>query len=165
VALVLASAASYPSLAKARPLKDGVMSMNAGGISRAFADGEDEVTRDEKTYNPLMAIPADLQMSPAAFWRLQAELFSLIEANRDPTTSYRNHLGHVVPSLAGAPAPSPLMLWWALLLGLSSLARYHPAEWVAALDLNSSMLAYRLEQVLDVAMERVPTRVWDGLAG
>jgi hypothetical protein len=52
-----------------------------------------------------------------------------------------------------------LLLWWALLLGLSSLARYEPAAWAAAIDLDSSELAVSLERVLDVASERLPMRI------
>ena len=62
-------------------------------------------------------------------------------------------------SLQGVRAPHPLMLWWALLYGLSSLARYEPATWTAALDLDRSEIAVGLERVLDLAEEHVPKRV------
>jgi hypothetical protein len=51
------------------------------------------------------------------------------------------------------------MLWWALLLGLSSLARYEPAAWTRALDLDQSELAVGLERVLDFADEWVAKRL------
>src|SRR4029453_12305350 len=72
-------------------------------------------------------------------------------------------VGIVRPAIGGSPSPSPLMLWWALLLGLSSLVRYYPAVWVRSIDLDESILASPLRQVLDVAMERVPVRVLEAL--
>lgn len=51
---------------------------------------------------------------------------------------------------------STLMTWWAALLVLSSLARYEPAAWRAALDVDGSSVAVLLEHVLDVAQERLP---------
>jgi hypothetical protein len=54
---------------------------------------------------------------------------------------------------------SPLMTWWALLYGLSMLARYHPAPWTASLDLDNSRWAVPLEYVLDEALEAVPRLV------
>lgn len=57
------------------------------------------------------------------------------------------------------------MLWWALLLGLSSLARYDPARWTAAIDLDASDLAVSFERVLDIAEQRVPARILEALTG
>lgn len=44
----------------------------------------------------------------------------------------------LIPRLEDRDFLSPLMLWWLLLFGLSSVARYDPELWVAALDVNSS---------------------------
>jgi len=52
--------------------------------------------------------------------------------------------------------PRRLLVWWALLLGLSSLARYQPAEWVAALDVDRCVLAVDLEETVRVAEREVP---------
>lgn len=72
-------------------------------------------------------------------------------------------VGFALPDVGGAPAPLPLLLWWAFMLGLSSLARYEPATWIAALDLDRSELAVGLERVLDVAEERISARILEGL--
>ena len=56
-------------------------------------------------------------------------------------------------------SPQRLLIWWALLLALSSLARYHPAEWVAALDVDHSTLAVDLEETLRVAEDEVPVLI------
>jgi hypothetical protein len=53
----------------------------------------------------------------------------------------------------------PLMLWWYLLHALSNLARYHPAEWTAALDPNEAWTTVPIEEVLDLALEIVPRLV------
>ena len=50
----------------------------------------------------------------------------------------------------------PLMTWWALLYGLSMLARYHPAEWTNALRLDDSPEAVPLRAALDEALFAVP---------
>jgi hypothetical protein len=68
-------------------------------------------------------------------------------------------MGFALPELGGGVAPHPLMLWWALLHALSSLVRYHPAQWTTALGLDSSELAVHLEHVLDTASVRVPERL------
>jgi hypothetical protein len=51
---------------------------------------------------------------------------------------------------------SPLMLWWALLFGLSSIARYDPETWVGALAVNDSALTVPIEAALDAALEVLP---------
>jgi hypothetical protein len=66
------------------------------------------------------------------------------------------------PAVGGAPLSS-LLSWWALLFGLSMLARYEPAGWATVLDVESSQLAVPLEQLLDVALERVPELIIDAL--
>lgn len=43
---------------------------------------------------------------------------------------------------------SSLMTWWLVLYALSSLARYYPASWVAALDPDESDLAVPIERAL-----------------
>lgn len=58
---------------------------------------------------------------------------------------------------------SILMTWWAILLGLSSLARYEPARWQKALDVDHSSAAAALEEVLDVAQDRIPSLLYEAL--
>lgn len=54
------------------------------------------------------------------------------------------------------PDIHPLMIWWAVLYSLSMLARYHPAEWAAHIDVDRSKYAVPLENLLTQAMETVP---------
>jgi hypothetical protein len=58
----------------------------------------------------------------------------------------------------------PLLLWWVLLFGLSLVARYEPAAWRAALDVETP-LAVRLEDLLDEALEAVPHWILWALLG
>jgi hypothetical protein len=51
---------------------------------------------------------------------------------------------------------APLMVWWALLYGLSHIARYHPAAWTRALDPLNSALAVPIESALAWAREIMP---------
>jgi hypothetical protein len=94
------------------------------------------------------------------YWDLQEELFSVVEADPgQPRRPDANRIGFALPKLGRGPAPHPLMLWWALLLALSSLVRYHPGQWTGALGLDSSKLAVHLEHLLEVASVRVPERL------
>jgi YaaC-like Protein len=67
------------------------------------------------------------------------------------------------PSVGGI-ALSSLLSWWTLLFGLSMLARYEPAGWADALDVESSELAVPLEELLDIALDRVPELIFDALS-
>lgn len=57
----------------------------------------------------------------------------------------------------------PLMAWWAMLHTLSMLARYHPAEWAAHIDVNSSRQAVPLENLLKNAIEIVPKLIAEAI--
>ena len=69
------------------------------------------------------------------------------------------------PALSGAEAPPfALMTWWALLFGLSMLARYHPAKWAVALDRQRSQAATELDRAMDLALAAVPHLVLEAVA-
>jgi hypothetical protein len=70
----------------------------------------------------------------------------------------------ILPRLVNRDYLTPLMLWWALLFGLSSVARYDPELWVAALDVNNSEQAVPIEAALDIALEALPELILDALA-
>lgn len=55
--------------------------------------------------------------------------------------------------------------WWAFLLALSSLARYHPAAWTRALAVDRSPLAVPLERALQFAADLLPALVFEALGG
>jgi len=62
------------------------------------------------------------------------------------------------PLVAGVQM-SDLTMWWALLFGLSMLARYEPAGWNAMLDLDSDPHAAHLVRLMDDAIEVLPALV------
>jgi hypothetical protein len=68
------------------------------------------------------------------------------------------------PRAGGRDALSPLMLWWALLFGLSTIARYDPETWVGALAVNDSELAVPIEAALDAARDALPELILDALS-
>jgi hypothetical protein len=80
-------------------------------------------------------------------------------APTDPLTGQR----WMRPSVGGS-ALSPLMTWWALLFGLSMLARYEPGAWVAALDLDRPGRAAQLAELMDQALEAIPTLVLEAIS-
>jgi hypothetical protein len=126
------------------------------------AQSDDEVNR----WNHMggeqinVAIECPEQTTMADFWQRQRGLVSFVEVDeRQPRYPDPHFVGFALPTIANGPSPYPLMLWWALLLGLSSLARYEPGIWTSAIDPDTSQLAVSLERVLDVASERVPKRI------
>jgi hypothetical protein len=52
------------------------------------------------------------------------------------------------PAIGGRPGPSILMTWWAVLFGLSQLARYEPAAWTKAISPDHSPLTVPIESAL-----------------
>jgi hypothetical protein len=71
---------------------------------------------------------------------------------------------YLIPRVNGAgDILEPILLWWCLLHALSSLARYHSAEWTAALDPDRSPWCTSIEQALDMALQIVPRLVLNAL--
>ena len=151
---------AYPTLAGTAVLKSDPNGERYAGPSEIVTrtstpDGQPAV---------MIAKDAPQQMSLADHWRLQNTLYTVVEVDqRFPALPNPNYVGYALPAIADGPSPLPLMLWWALLLGLSSLARYEPTAWTAATDLDSSPLAVDLRAVLDIAAERVPARIVESL--
>jgi hypothetical protein len=54
----------------------------------------------------------------------------------------------------------PVLVWW-VLQGLSLLARYEPAAWRSALDLDRSPIADGFIYLLDAALEIVPDLLYE----
>lgn len=70
----------------------------------------------------------------------------------------------LLPAAAGSDqAFEPITAWWILLFGMSILARYDPALWSAALELDKSDRAVPLRLILDEALAAVPALVADAL--
>jgi hypothetical protein len=59
--------------------------------------------------------------------------------------------------------PHPLQAWWLVLFSLSTFARYQPAQWREALDVDQSQVAVRLEHALDVALTALPKLILQAL--
>lgn len=77
--------------------------------------------------------------------------------------NFRGRL-YLRPRLSDDDAPpSILVTWWLLLLALSSEARYRPAQWTAAIDLDSSTAAVPLETGLRLAVRIIPRLVRDAI--
>jgi hypothetical protein len=60
---------------------------------------------------------------------------------------------------------TPFAATWAVLLALSSAARYYPDRWVAALDRDSSVLAIPIEEALARTRELLPWLLLHALQG
>jgi hypothetical protein len=71
----------------------------------------------------------------------------------------------LVPCIAGRDYLAPIMLWWVLLFALSSIARYDPEMWVAALAVDDSKQAVPIEATLDAALEVLDVLILEALIG
>jgi hypothetical protein len=70
----------------------------------------------------------------------------------------------LIPSIDGdGHVPHPLQAWWLVLFSLSMFARYQPAQWREALDVDRSQVAVPLEHALDVALRALPELILQGL--
>lgn len=70
----------------------------------------------------------------------------------------------LIPSIDGnGHVPHPLQAWWLVLFSLSTFARYQPAEWREALDVDRSQLAVPLEHALNVALTALPELIFQAL--
>jgi hypothetical protein len=90
-------------------------------------------------------------------------------AEKADVAGRQNTLDRIVPGApggdrwwrprVGGAAMNDLMVWWALLFGLSMLARYEPAGWAAMLDLDDNPTAAHLVRLMDAAVDVVPELV------
>ncbi|MHC5260513.1 YaaC family protein [Streptomyces sp. UC4497] len=73
-------------------------------------------------------------------------------------TLYRSSSdAYAFPALGSMSTPiHPLLAWWAVLFGLSILARYEPASWAGIIDINTSHAANAVEHLLDQAIVVIP---------
>jgi hypothetical protein len=70
----------------------------------------------------------------------------------------------LIPSIDGeGHVPHPLQAWWLVLFSLSTFARYQPAQWREALDVDRSQVAVPLEHALDVALRALPELIFQAL--
>jgi YaaC-like protein len=151
------SLAAYPTLRNAVPY--GSIPGGSGPVD----DLSERVVRfNDQVGNSLVnvGVTADDTMTLANYWRRQDEMCSFVETSN---TMPHHATGYVLPEIVGGPSPLPLLLWWGLLLGLSSFARYEPAAWTAAIDPSTSRLAVSLERALDLAETEVPNRILSAL--
>ena len=86
---------------------------------------------------------------------------------RSVATAYLGDLDFYLWPGVGANADvlSPLMTWWALLYGLSHLARYEPAAWSNMLNHDRSPLGVPIERGLRRARIFMPRLVLHALTG
>jgi len=74
--------------------------------------------------------------------------------------------GWALPAIGNNHAPMhPLATWWAILYGMSMLARYHPRIWTMLLDLDRSREAVAVHSILDAARDEVPYLLLRQLGG
>jgi hypothetical protein len=72
--------------------------------------------------------------------------------------SYRSADDFVITPAIGSMSTGlhPMLALWAVLLGLSSLARYEPAIWPKIIDIDRSAEANAIEHLLDEGIRTIP---------
>jgi len=90
-------------------------------------------------------------------WELGEDPRSVFDLTR---SQGRERERWLLPAPAGSDqAFEPITAWWILLFAMSILARYDPAVWSRALDVDRSDRAVRLQLLLDEALDVVPALV------
>lgn len=85
------------------------------------------------------------------------------ERRKRVAATYFDHT-RVYPSIDGTKKPlHPLVTWWAILFGLSVLARYEPETWGRAIDVNQSPEAVAIEHLMDSALDSLPELLYRAL--
>jgi hypothetical protein len=110
---------------------------------------------------------SDAEVHPGIAWNATSSPFYVALQWKNDADQYRDvptsEIGfaypgsgrRVVPSLGGVAMPF-LMIWWMLLYAMSMLARYEPATWVGALNVDRSPIAVPLEAALERPTEVIP---------
>ena len=81
-----------------------------------------------------------------------SEVFGMVELGRRVYGDGATKSIWRPPTLAGNTAPlHPLATWYAVLFGLSELARYQPTTWARAININTSADATALEHLMGTA--------------
>lgn len=128
---------------------------------------------EEWTRDQLVEAYPDLRQAGAR-WEVSRQVTDEEGRNRtlllDPSPDHplRTYRGQKVlmPSIGGQPTTMhPLLIWWAVLHALSTLARYGPVAWGGLLDIDSSPVAPTLEFLLDTALDSVSEVIYDTLRG
>jgi hypothetical protein len=128
------------------------------GVSDGFCV-EPPVPRDPDPYRPQDGPSVEI------YWRAD-------DGTVRPLDSVAARLGgentgnFILPALgANRDQLTPFAASWAVLLALSSAARYHPDRWVAALDRDKSVLAIPIEEALARTRESLPWLMLHALKG
>jgi hypothetical protein len=151
-ALTVGSATALNSLLAAYP--------HAAG---AAAEGDDtrlvmDVTPEGPSASVMWPMPEVQAETDELNW---AEMHKAYVSERLPSYLRTEEFWLVPPVGNGSDQLRPVLLWWVLLHGLSLLARYEPAAWREALDLDFSPIADPLANLLEQALEIVPDLLSD----
>lgn len=145
--------------------------VSVGVLSRRHPDGASVVdVLDRYPYGDETGVQAVPGAGIVANWTPAGRALAVHWPTDEETVSGRmNTLDRIVPvtpggarwwrPLVGGVPMSDLMMWWALLYGLSMLARYEPAGWNAMLDLDRDPLAAALIRLMEDAIDVVPALV------
>jgi hypothetical protein len=148
--------APYPTLAEARPAPYPT-GLRVGALS-------DEEGRGGVAYRRM---PVQAKMFPVFMVDIEGAATFRQRFTELAPCEFEGWDGfRIAPPAVGNPPQilGPVSTWWPLMLGLASLARYYPATWSAALNVDQSALAVGLERLLDSFEEVLPYYIASGLS-
>ncbi|MFL6117528.1 MAG: YaaC family protein [Catenulispora sp.] len=98
---------------------------------------------------------SDLVSSLRFYWDGQPGMRTMSDLG---VVQYRGRNDYLIsPAMPGmASGLHPLLAWWAVLLALSSMARYEPTSWSRMIDVDACAEAVAIERLLDVALTEIP---------
>jgi hypothetical protein len=137
-------------------------------IEAPVTPGTDPVEDLQKRYPASRALRLVVQELPGRTDRVKAGVFWPLGGRPlgEITETYWSESAfYLRPAIAGEAPPSILMTWWAVLFGLSHLARYAPAVWTASIAPDTSTLTVPIEHGLRLAKRCLPRLVYHAVTG
>lgn len=148
--------AKYPTLEGARPMHDVLGGIEVDGyvLDKAQATFSDRTGRlgliliGARVGDPVVSFPLE---------RPDRDSYDETYKRVAPVgVESREDVRLVFPAVGGCAEPPYHAVWWAVLLALSSLVRYEPSLWIAAIDPDRSGLTVPFERFCDSMEGNVP---------
>lgn len=180
----LEDAPPYPALyvqtqsPYAPPLRSGWSTVDLSGCPQSLADITDKSVQEQRiseflshypTLDGWRFQPPDGAGRPDTSHTTPGSLPKTLYVPRHPNphtpvesllaTPYRGGIHYLLPAIPGNRKPlHPLLIWWGVLYGLASVARYEPQNWSKSINIDkkSDRTANAIEHLLEMALSAIP---------
>jgi hypothetical protein len=106
---------------------------------------------------------SDLVLSLRFYWDDRPGMHTMSDLG---VVQYRGRDDYLIsPAMPGMTSGlHPVLAWWAVLLALSSTARYEPTSWSRMIDVDACAEAVAIERLLDAALTEIPSMLLQALS-